>query len=208
MLPDEVLRHISHTALPYYARSVLCAIAAQFNGLNNGDLCCTWNTAKTYGIRCKQHLVKGLALLIEHQLIVKTKQGGKKPLGPCLYALTWHPIHERRGGYDFGISPCEATHVWMNWTPEDNGTIGRPDTARQRDYRWTNTRLPVVPVGAVSGLPVVPSSANIGTTCGPPSEISPGGARCCPDGGALMSTPILRDYQARAVKRIGDAAEG
>jgi hypothetical protein len=176
MLPDEVLRHPAYTTLPYSTRAVLTAICAQFNGLNNGDLCCTWSTAKTYGIRCKQHLVKGLALLIEHRLIVKTKQGGKKPLGPCLYALTWHPIHERRGGYDSDIRPCEATHIWLNWLPAGNGTTGRPEKTNRRDYRWTNTGPPVVPVGAVSGPPVVPLSANIGTTRSPPSEISPEGA--------------------------------
>jgi hypothetical protein len=177
MLPDEVLRHVSYTSLPYYARAVLTTIAGQYSGINNGDLCCTWNTAKTYGIRSKQHLVKGLALLLSHRLIVKTKQGGKKPLGPCLYALTWQPIHERRGGYDFGINPCEATHVWLNWTPtqDGNGTTGGPDTAHRRDCRWTGSGPQVVPLDPVSGPQVVPSASNIGTTGSPPSEISPGG---------------------------------
>jgi hypothetical protein len=126
-IPIKVLQSTAYKTLPYYAMAVLVAVAAQFMGSNNGDLAFTWSMAPDWGIRSHGQLIKALAMLKERGLIQRTRQGGKQPIGPTLYALTWHPIHPRARGYDFGIVPTAiAAHSYVSWTG-DNGTAGSPD---------------------------------------------------------------------------------
>jgi hypothetical protein len=115
MVPVEVLTSDACQPLPNYAVRVLLVLAAQYRGNNNGDLACTWAIAKTFGVRCKEHLVRGIKLLLERGLIVKTRQGGKKPLGPTLYALTWRGIDECGGKLEIPSSPLPSNR-WVKWT--------------------------------------------------------------------------------------------
>lgn len=119
-IPDEVLKSDAQKNLPNYAVRVLVAIAAQFRGNNNGDLAMTWAIARTYGIDSKKQLNASLVMLLEHGLIEKTRQGGKKPLGPCLYAVTWQPINDLRGKIEKGATTT-ASNAWATWSPAPQG---------------------------------------------------------------------------------------
>jgi hypothetical protein len=116
MLPEEVLTSEACRTLPNFAFRVLVATAAGYRGNNNGDLAMTWKIARTFGITSQRHLVKALAILLERDLLQKTRQGGKRPLGPCLYALTWRPIDDLKGKIDSGPTPI-ASHAWAKWAP-------------------------------------------------------------------------------------------
>lgn len=116
LLPLEVLTHPSYTTLPHYAQALLVAMAAQYTGKNNGDLSMPWSTAQLFGIRSKEHLVDGLRLLKLHGLIMKTRQGGKRPLGPTLWAITWRPIDDLPRKFDPDIrSSFAAPNTWQRW---------------------------------------------------------------------------------------------
>lgn len=74
---------------------LLCDLARQYNGRNNGDLCgalsvlkhCGWNSGDTVG-----HALRELR---HYGLLALTRQGGLH--GPSLYALTWNPIDDCGG---------------------------------------------------------------------------------------------------------------
>jgi hypothetical protein len=172
MVPVIVLQSIACTTLPNYALRVLFAFAAQFRGRNNGDLALTWSMAKTFGIASREHHVKGIALLLDHGLIVKTRQGGKKPLGPTLYALTWHPVDECNGKLDVSMS-MTPSHAWSRWTPSSSA----PSPENQQHCRRTGSALPADSLVAKSALP----ADRIGTAGGQPSrQIGTAGGQLTP----------------------------
>jgi hypothetical protein len=193
LVPIEVLLSPACSTLPHFAFRLLVAIAAQYNGRNNGDLCMTWDICRTFGITSKGNLVDGLALLIRRGLIVKTRQGGKRPAGPCLYAVTWKPIDERAGGYECGIvTTFKAANNWVDWNPAD-GTDGSPVKASAKrgfssdrfGTRGRLTGLDSLPDGTdgspVTGLELPNFDENgpvNGTDGSPPSESLPGGSTC------------------------------
>jgi hypothetical protein len=169
MIPRDVWLSDACLTLPYYARVVLIAIAFQYAGKNNGDLSMPWSVALGFGIRSKEHLVDALRLLLERGLIVKTRQGGRRPLGPTLYALTWLPIDDV--GDKISARPTrQASNDWAAWSsglPADQShdkTKGLP--AGQRAHL---SGPPVDQRGPVSGLPVDREPQIIGTAGSPPS---------------------------------------
>lgn len=164
MIPVQVLTSSACVSLPNYALRVLLALAAQFRGKNNGDLALTWSMAKTFGIVSREHHVNGIALLLEHGLIVKTRQGGKKPMGPCLYALTWHPIDQCNGKLEVPMS-MTPSHAWSRWT------LSTPPPAKNRQHcRRTGSALPADSTVAKSALPADSFPPCIGTAGSPPSR--------------------------------------
>jgi hypothetical protein len=114
LIPDEVLVSPALTTLPHYCGVLLTAIAAQYRGTNGGDLAMTGSIARRYGIKSRKQLVDGLKMLMEHGLIQKTRQGGKRPLGPCLYALTWQRIDACGGKLDVGPTMVPS-NAWAKW---------------------------------------------------------------------------------------------
>lgn len=164
MLPVEVLESAAYTTLPYFAKAMLVAVAAQFRGKNNGDLALTWPEAQRLGIKSKGHHVAGLRLLADHQLITKTRQGGMRPLGPTLYGLTWRAL-DASPKYDFGTaSTLAASHAWAKWEPaatekQNNGTAGGPVSGLPADRK-----------SAVTGLRADRKHPNNGTAGSPPSR--------------------------------------
>ena len=113
-IPVEVLTSDACRTLPAYTVRVLLAIAARYRGNNNGDLCMTWGTGRDFGIDSKKQLIASLAVLLERGLIAKTRQGGKRPLGPSLYAITWQPIDDLKDKIDSGPTTA-ATNAWAHW---------------------------------------------------------------------------------------------
>lgn len=171
MIPVEVMASAAMLSLPNFARWVLMAIAAQYRGNNNGDLALTWKIARAFGIGSKEHLVQALAFLLERGLIVKTRQGGKRPLGPTLYAITWKPIDDitdKSGNRKIDIGPTVVpSNEWARWStglPADQSAIN------QRDCRRGSTGLPADQKTPVSGLPADQRAPFNGTAGSPPSR--------------------------------------
>lgn len=175
-IPVEVLTSEACTSLPNSAVRILVAFAAQYRGNNNGDLALTWSIGKTFGIRSKEQLITGIAMLLDRGLTQKTRQGGKKPLGPCLYALTWQPINDLAGKIESGPTTCAANN-WAKWSsapPVDQSTINH------QHHPWTASAPPVDQTGAISALPVDQRTPFIGTTGSPPSRSPREGAESVP----------------------------
>lgn len=167
-IPVDVLTSDAARTLPAYAVRVLLAIAAQYRGKNNGDLALAWAMARPFGISSKGQLVESLALLQERCLIVKTRQGGKKPLGPTLYAVTWQPIDNLRGKID-AAPTATASNAWATWS---SGLPADLETENHRDCRRTPSGLPADLETLISGPPADLEGRFIGTAGGPPSRFS------------------------------------
>ncbi len=113
LLPHNVMNSESFIALSGKALKLLCDIAIQFRGKNNGDLQATWHFMKKRGWKSRSTLWDALQELLHYGLIEKTRQGG---LNRCsLFALTWQSIDDCGGKLD-----VSATHVASgNWkTPK------------------------------------------------------------------------------------------
>ena len=123
-------------------------------------------TAKTFGTTCQEHLVVSLAALLERGLIVKTRQGGKKPLGPTLYAITWQPIDDLAGKIQSGATTT-ASNAWATWV---SGLPADQSTVNHRVCRQTTLGPPADQTGAISGLPADQKRRSIGSASGPPSR--------------------------------------
>jgi hypothetical protein len=173
-IPVEVLTSDAHKSLPYYARAVLVAIAAQYRGNNNGDLAMTWQTGLSFGIWSKSHLVASLSELQHRGLIQKTKQGGKKPLGPTLYAITWQPIDDLRGKIASGPTTT-PTNAWANWQDDSTGPPADQRKVKRQDCRRTATGLPADQKSTKSGPPADQKQRINGTAGSPPSRSWPEG---------------------------------
>jgi hypothetical protein len=170
-IPVEVLTSEAFISLLAYAVRLLLAIAAQYRGNNNGDLAMTRAIARTFGINSHWQLERGLATLLEHGLIEKTRQGGKKPLGPCLYAVTWQPIDDLKGKIESGPTPC-ASNAWAKWTAApkaDEDKINHQPLRRATSAPSAGQRTPIsAPSAGQTACDISPSG-------GSPSRISPEG---------------------------------
>ena len=74
------------------AIKLLCDLARQFNGRNNGDLSAAETILPGYAPETRSRALRELR---HYGLILLTRQGGLH--GASLYALTWHPIDECGG---------------------------------------------------------------------------------------------------------------
>jgi hypothetical protein len=166
MIPVEVLTSDACCTLPNYAVRVLLAIAAQYRGKNNGDLAMTRATAREFGITSQEHLVTSLSALLERGLIQKTRQGGKKPLGPSLYAVTWQPIDDLAGKIEAGATMC-AANTWAKWS---SSLPTEQSTENHRVCRRTTSGLPADQKVPISGLPAEQKGTFIGSAGSPPSR--------------------------------------
>jgi len=94
MLPDAVLRSPEYHQLPGGAVRVLLALAAQYNGNNNGNLCAALTVVRNYGLNSSDTVSTNLRRLEQASLIVRTRDGmfcgGASTC--ALFALTWRPI--------------------------------------------------------------------------------------------------------------------
>lgn len=177
MVPVEVLTSPACTTLPNFAFRVLVAIAAQYRGNNNGDLAMTKSIGRRFGARGGTQVSRSLALLEGRGLIRKTRQGGKKPLGPCLYALTWQPISELRNKIEVGPT-AGPTNEWARWVePEQKKSISTAEGA--------DPAPPGVPIATISAPPKVPIRPNNGTAGGAPSRSPREGGTDPPTSSAL-----------------------
>ncbi len=145
---------------------VLVAIAAQYRGNNNGDLAMTWAMGEEYGITSKKQLVASLADLLARGLIAKTRQGGKRPLGPSLYALTWQPINDLRGKIQSGATTI-ATNTWAQWNaPAPGDRSGK----NHQHPRGTGSGLPGDQTARITAPQGDQTGGFSGTPGSPPSR--------------------------------------
>jgi hypothetical protein len=197
MIPDEVLKSPAFRTLPDYAVRPLIALAAQYRGHNNGDLSLTWKMAQEYGITSKEHHVLALRELFGRGLSLKTRQGGKPPLGCTLYAVAWRPIDDIRnddGSRKIDYGPTRtAANDWAKWSEtsahapkrkrgihlkrerEANGTVSGPTEANRQDRIRTITGPSLDQNGAKSGPYPDQKHQVHGTADGPPSRSPPEG---------------------------------
>lgn len=89
------------------AIKLLCAMARQYNGKNNGDLGASIRVMASLGWRSSDTLDRSLKELLHYGFITLTRQGGRN--SASLYAITWRPIDECGGKLD-----CRATSVASN----------------------------------------------------------------------------------------------
>ena len=94
-------RQASGTAI-----KLLCDIARQFNGRNNGDLCASLSVLKPKGWTSPETVTHAARELRHYGFITLTRQGGLY-LGASLYALTWIPSTNAAGS---SIVPQPLSH--------------------------------------------------------------------------------------------------
>jgi hypothetical protein len=200
-IPVEVLTSDACRSLPNYAIRVLIAIAAQYRGNNNGDLAMTRATARGFGVDSQEHLVRSLAALLERHLIEKTRQGGKKPFGPTLYAITWQPIDDLGGKIESGATTT-PTNAWATWS------LGLPADQSAKSHRVcrrTTLGLPADQSKAKSGLAADHKVPFIGSAGSPPSRFGSGArSSSVVDGSDAVSPPT---GGAAEVRPAADAEE-
>lgn len=99
-------RRCSATAI-----KLLCDLARQYNGHNNGDLCAALSMLRSRGWSSPETVVNAHRELEHYGLIMLTKQGSL--FGPSLYALTWQPIDECGGKLDTSATKV-APGLWKS----------------------------------------------------------------------------------------------
>lgn len=112
-IPVKVLISDAFRTLRPRYQMVLIAMAAQYRGNNNGDIAFTRKIAQHYGITSETTRCRGLKLLAERGLIVKTHSGGKKPMKPTLWALGWRQIEYSSGEKRQVVKP--PPNEWQEW---------------------------------------------------------------------------------------------
>jgi hypothetical protein len=101
-IPHAVQDSANWRACGGTAIKLLCDLARQYRGNNNGDLCASMSILKPKGWTSPETVTFALRELRHYGLIVLTRQGSL--LAASLYALTWHAIDECGGKLD-----CAAT---------------------------------------------------------------------------------------------------
>jgi hypothetical protein len=155
MLPEEMLNGVAYNALPDFARTVLTAMAARYQGYNNGNLSLPVSEAKTLGVSQAWKLYAGLNLLKLADLIVCTRQGlltkGTKLCS--LYAVTWRGIDPSPDGvsYDAGTRVCLIpAHEWVRWLKPPDWTKTILTVKRANQGKVIKRQRPWRPADSVS----------------------------------------------------------
>lgn len=112
-------RQCSATAI-----KLLCDMARQFNGRNNGDLTGALSVLRKRGWSSPDTITWALRELRHYGLLQLTRQGGLH--GASLYALTWKPIDDCGGKLDCGPTNV-ATGAWREAVPR----FRRPPKSRK-----------------------------------------------------------------------------
>lgn len=112
LIPWAVMDSDAWKACSAVAIKMLCELARQYNGRNNGDLSAAFSVLKKRGWASAGTISTALRELRHYGLIVLTRQGGllMRDGGgrtTSLYALTWQPVDACNGkhGYPAGTAP-------------------------------------------------------------------------------------------------------
>lgn len=113
-------RQCSGTAI-----KLLCDLARQYNGRNNGDLCAALSVLKPRGWTAPETVGFALKELRHYGLLLLTRQGGLHCAN--LYAVTWHPIDDCGGK----LTCAQATRVAPGTWKEPRAPYKRPPKKRK-----------------------------------------------------------------------------
>lgn len=108
-IPVSVLVSAEFHSITGEAVRLLVAIAAQFNGYNNGNMNAALTDMRKYGFTSQGTLSRALLCLLNTGLIIKTRQGFFMPgKNRCsLYAIAWRPI-DACPGKNLSVKPTSA----------------------------------------------------------------------------------------------------
>jgi hypothetical protein len=118
-LPHRMIHHENFRTLSTRATKLLIDIAAQYRGSNNGDLCAPFRLMKQRGWRSSDQLYKARDELLDRELIVVSRQGGRNRC--TLYALTWLSVDDCDGKLDINASGVPS-HNWKSWVDPHDGS--------------------------------------------------------------------------------------
>jgi hypothetical protein len=117
LLESEAVRTLPPTA---FKLLTLLALGARPPGLDprkdggrNGVQAVTFTYAQRFGFTSKDTLNRGLQVLIERGLVIKTRDGWKSKNHFALYAVAWLPITHRDGEPLDVAEP--ARNGWRTW---------------------------------------------------------------------------------------------
>ena len=113
-IPVEVLKSAACQGLRPSAFRILCFIAAQYRGGNNGDFSIAHPVMAEFGMRSRRAVRAAVDDLEERGLITMTRQGGRNQCN--LYAVTWFGIHYCKGKLEVRENPVPSNE-WKSWEP-------------------------------------------------------------------------------------------
>jgi hypothetical protein len=90
-IPNVVLESQGYINLSAYARALLLEFCREFNGRNNGRLCCLWEQLRLRGWNSPNTVTKAKAELIANGLLWESRKGAF-PNRTAWYALTWRDL--------------------------------------------------------------------------------------------------------------------
>lgn len=99
LIPKNVMLSEEFLSLTGRAVHLLLAIAAQYSGYNNGNLCAAQKVLRPYGFTSADTIARSLKQLLDVGLLIKTREGlFFGGVSKCaLYALAWQPINDIPG---------------------------------------------------------------------------------------------------------------
>jgi hypothetical protein len=205
LIPKEVIESVAYLALTDWARAVLIALLAQYDGSNNGMLALPFSQAKLLGISHQWKLYAGLRVLEASDIIVCTRrghlQGGTKL--PSFYGVTWRGLDEPKDGasYDGTIGACPIpSHAWAKWNKPENWdeqvrAIMRRVRGKSEQICPFPKKTPHTPRGVQAAHPV---------SSGKRKSRSPRGVKETP----ILAHPVVVTSKTLAVPPPSRSAEG
>ncbi len=137
MIPDEVLRSDAWKTAPYQVQSLLCVVAAQYRGYNNGSLTFTRETARDYGMTNPYMLIESFAELEARGLVLRTRPGTSEPPRSAMFTLGWRKIDPPDPEDPHDATPTlQAPNDWARWVAKQKGahwTTPRRDRSKEKD---------------------------------------------------------------------------
>ena len=128
-LPYAVLSSAAYLSLSPHGIKLLIDLGMQYYGLNNGDLCAAWKLMRRRGWRSEETLAKAKKELLQAQLIVETRKGGR-PNRTTLYALTFFALDLCEGKLD--ITPAGFPYgAWQEFAPSIESTTPTSTLTRE-----------------------------------------------------------------------------
>lgn len=119
--PTECGQHWNFRARSVHAKALLFELLSQYNGRNNGDLCCAWGLVKDRGLGSRRTVQAAEKELERSGWSYRTRQGGRNQAN--LYALTFIDIDECNGKLDSHVRVGERLSYWkLGYNPSLEST--------------------------------------------------------------------------------------
>jgi hypothetical protein len=99
LIPHAVQDSDNWKACRGNAIKLVCDLARQYNGRNNGDLCASISVLKSRGWKSSDTLRTAQLEARHYGLLLLTRQGGLNCAS--LYALTWQALDDCKGKHDY-----------------------------------------------------------------------------------------------------------